>query len=72
MANRYILPVFKVVMEEPFIFSEPCRIGMQGIAYLLKVLGVPIGGVFVSVEFGRAIFEQAARRYAFRGIGRQV
>lgn len=43
MANRYILPVFKVVMEEPFIFSEPCRIGMQGIAYLLKVLGVPIG-----------------------------
>ena len=43
MANRYILPVFKVVMEEPFIFSEPCRIGMQGIAYLLKALGIPIG-----------------------------
>lgn len=43
MANRYILPVFKVVMGEPFIFSEPCRIGMQGIAYLLKALGIPIG-----------------------------
>lgn len=43
MANRYLLPVYKYIFDEPFVYSSfEKRLKMQKAIYLLQEMGVPI------------------------------
>lgn len=43
MANRYLLPVYSYIFEEPFSYSSfEKRLKMQKAIYLLQEMGVPI------------------------------
>lgn len=44
MANRYLLPVYKILYERDFDYSEfGQRMEMQKAVYLLQDMGVPVG-----------------------------
>lgn len=44
MANKYLLPVYKILYERDFSYSEfEQRMEMQKAVYLLQDMGVPVG-----------------------------
>ena len=44
MANRYLLPVYAYIFDEPFNYSSFAkRLKMQKAIYLLQEMGVPVG-----------------------------
>ena len=44
MANRYLLPVYAYIFDEPFNYSSfQQRLKMQKVIYLLQEMGVPVG-----------------------------
>jgi len=43
MANRYLIPVYSYIFDEPFSYSSfDMRLKMQKVVYLLQEMGVPI------------------------------
>ena len=44
MANRYLLPIYKMLFNQPFSYSDfEQRMEMQKGVYLLQNMGVPVG-----------------------------